>query len=98
VATLLGPNRRAGWILRSASVVYKKPAPVGQPITLFGRIVGQGGSWDPLTVRTEARRPDGALCVEAEFKVVPLSAEKLAEVAGIEGIPENWRAFLSEQV
>ena len=95
VATLLGPNRSAGWILRSASVVYKKPAPVGQPLTLVGRIVEKGGSWDPLTVRTEARRPDGALCVEADFKVVPLSQEKLAEVAGTDGIPDNWRMFLS---
>jgi Uncharacterized protein, possibly involved in aromatic compounds catabolism len=95
VATLLGPNRGAGWILRSASVVYRKPAPAGQPLTLEGRIVEQGGSWEPLTVRTEARRADGALCVEADFKVVPLSHEKLAEVAGIDGIPDNWRVFLS---
>jgi acyl-coenzyme A thioesterase PaaI-like protein len=96
VATLLGPNRSAGWILRSASVVYKKPAPAGQPLTLVGRIQEQGGSWDPLTVRTEARRPDGALCVEADFKVVPLGPEKLAEIAGTDGIPENWRIFLSQ--
>jgi acyl-coenzyme A thioesterase PaaI-like protein len=98
VATLLGPNRTAGWILRSASVVYKKPAPAGQALTLAGRIQEQGGMWDPLTVRTEARRPDGAVCVEADFKVVPLSQDRLAELAGSEGIPENWRVFLSESV
>jgi len=95
VATLLGPNRGAGWILRSATVVYQKPAPAGTTLTLAGRISEQGGSWDPLLVRTEARRPDGALCVEAEFKVVPLSPEKLAEVAGLDGIPDNWRVFLT---
>lgn len=95
VATLLGPNRGAGWILRSASTVYHKPAPIGEPLALVGRIQEQGGRWDPLTVRTEARRADGALCVEAEFKVVPLSHERLIEVAGIDRLPENWQAFLS---
>ena len=62
----------------------------------MGRIQEQGGSWDPLVVRTEARRPDGAVCVEADFKVVPLATEKLAEIAGSDGIPENWRIFLSQ--
>ena len=95
VATLLGPNRSAGWILRSASTVFHKPAPQGEPLALVGYIEKQGGAWDPLTVRAEARRGDGALCVEAEFKVVPLSHERLAEVAGVERLPENWRAFLS---
>jgi hypothetical protein len=46
-------------------------------------------------VRTEARRADGMLCVEAEFKVVPLSPERLVEIAGLERFPENWGIFLS---
>jgi acyl-coenzyme A thioesterase PaaI-like protein len=95
VATLLGPNRGAGWILRSASTVFQKPAPAGEPLTLSGRIKEQGGSWDPLTVRTEARRADGMLCVEAEFKVVPLSPERLVAIAGLERFPDNWRIFLA---
>lgn len=95
VSTLLGPNRGAGWLLRSATTLYHKPAPIGQPLTLIGSIKHQAGAWDPLIVRAEARRRDGELCVEAEFKVVPLSPEKLATVAGIEQLPANWRVFLS---
>jgi acyl-coenzyme A thioesterase PaaI-like protein len=98
VATLLGPNREAGWLLRSASTVFHRPVPVGQSVTLVGRIKEQGGAWDPLTARIEARREDGQLCVEAEFKVVPLSQEKLVVVAGLARIPDNWRTFLSAEV
>jgi acyl-CoA thioesterase FadM len=95
VSTVLGPNRGAGWVLRSATTVYHKPASPGEPLALAGWIQERGGRWDPLTVRAEARRGDGALCVEGEFKVVPLPPEKLAAIAGIERLPENWRAFLS---
>ncbi len=34
--------------------------------------------------------------VEAEFKVVPLSANRLKRVAGIEELPLNWQAFLAD--
>ena len=95
VSTLLGPNRGAGWLLRSATTTYHKPAPTEQPLTLIGSVKQLGGAWDPLVVRTEARRADGELCVEAEFKVVPLSPDRLREVAGIPELPANWRAFLS---
>src|SRR5512143_1343187 len=88
VATLLGPNRGAAWVLRSAAAVYHKPALGGEPLELAGRIEAQGGRWDPLTVRVEARRADGTLCVDGEFRVVPLSSEKLLAIAGIERLPE----------
>jgi acyl-CoA thioesterase FadM len=94
VSTLLGPNRKAAWVLRSASTVYHKPSPAGEPLDLTGKIKEQGGAWDPMTVHVEARRPDGALCVEGDFKVVPLTAEKFTSIAGIEKLPENWRRFL----
>jgi acyl-CoA thioesterase FadM len=94
VATLLGPNRGAAWLLRSAQVTYHKPAATGSPLTLIGRIKEQGGPWEPLVVLTEARRSDGAVCVEAEFKVVPLSHARFTAVAGIQELPANWRAFL----
>jgi acyl-CoA thioesterase FadM len=95
VASLLGPNREAAWVLRSATTVYHKPALVGKPLTLVAWIKDQSGSHDPLTVHAEARRADGTLCVQVEFKVVPLSVERLTEIAGIERLPENWQAFLS---
>lgn len=95
VATLLGPNRGAAWLLRSARATYHKPAPTDQPVTLLGRVSEHGGAWDPLVVRVEALRADGSLCVEGEFKVVPLSLERFREVAGLERVPANWAAFLS---
>src|SRR4029453_10391290 len=75
VATLLGPNRGAAWLLRSASATYHKPAPTDQPITLIGRVNQRGGASVPLVVHIEARRADGAVCVQAEFKVVPLTRD-----------------------
>lgn len=95
VAMLLGPNPEAAWVLRSANAVYHRPASADEPLSLVGRITDRGGSWDPLTVRTEARRSDGLVCVDGDFKVVPLSADKLADIAGLETLPENWLAFLS---
>ena len=98
VATVLGPNPEAAWVLRSATAVYHQPASAGESLTLAGWIEQQEGSWDPLTVRTEARLADTSLCVEVAFKVVPLSHERFAEVAGIERLPENWSRFLSRTV
>jgi acyl-CoA thioesterase FadM len=96
VATLLGPNRTAGWLLRQATTTYHKPAPAGEKLALTGRIREQGGPWDALIVHTEARRADGALCVEGDFKVIPVSPEKLAQLTGVREIPENWKYFLSD--
>jgi acyl-CoA thioesterase FadM len=95
VAMLLGPNPEAAWVLRSANVVYHKPASADEPLSLTGWIKDRGDRWDPLVVHTEARRGDGLLCVDGDFKVVPLSADKLANIAGLRDLPENWRAFLS---
>lgn len=95
VATLLGPNRGAGWLLRSAATTYHNPAPAGEPLEMSGWIARQGGEWEPAWVRTEARRADGMVCVEAEFKVVPIAPERLVKLAGIDEMPANWQALLS---
>jgi hypothetical protein len=47
-------------------------------------------------VHTEAVRADGSLCVDGEFKVVPVARDRLAALAGIETLPENWIALLSD--
>lgn len=94
VASLLGPNKKAAWILRSGNVTYHRPARAAEPLDLSGSIRSMGGEWEPMLVATEARRSDGELCVTAEFKVVPLATEKLKAIAGIEEIPANWRVFL----
>jgi hypothetical protein len=60
-----------------------------------GWIKEQGSSWDPLLVQTEARGANDEVCVEAPFKVVPLTHARFAEIAGIAALPPNWQAFLS---
>lgn len=53
-----------------------------------------GAMWDPVIVRTRARRPDGPVCTEAKFKAVPLSVDRLLEVTGLDRLPENWARLL----
>ena len=96
VATLLGPNREAGWILRSAQTTFHKPAAIGKPLTLTGKVKEHFGPWDPMTVHTEARDAASDLCVECDFKVVPLTPEKLTRIAGLADMPDNWRFFLTK--
>jgi hypothetical protein len=47
-----------------------------------------------MTVHTEARDAENDLCVECDFKVVPLTPEKLTRIAGLSEMPDNWRVFL----
>jgi hypothetical protein len=93
-----GPEPRGGLDPRSAQTVFHKPAPVGKPLTLTGSIKEQFGPWEPMTVHTEARDAAGDLCVECDFKVVPLTPEKLTRIAGLSDMPDNWRVFLSKPV
>jgi acyl-CoA thioesterase FadM len=82
------------WILRSASVKYLRPAYQGEPIELSASIEQEGGGWEPVTVRTEAKSPGGNLLVEGSFKVIPLPADKFKRVSKVEALPENWAALL----
>jgi acyl-coenzyme A thioesterase PaaI-like protein len=95
VCMLLGPNPRAAWLLRSAEATYLKPAMIGEPLELSGWIEEKAGEWDPMVVRTAARRLDGAVCTEARFKAVPVSVDRLLEMIGASELPENWAAFLA---
>ena len=94
VASVLGLNPGAAWVLRSANLTYHNPAPEGQALALSGWIKEQAGPWEPLLVQTETRRADGQVCVAAEFKVVPLKPQRLVKIAGIKALPENWARFL----
>src|SRR5262245_18984814 len=51
VAALLGPNRGAAWLLRSATATYHRPTPTDQPVTLLGSVKQRGGADEPLVVR-----------------------------------------------
>ena len=93
-ATLLRKERGAVWILRSASVTYHRPVPIGQPVNLNGRIVSQRGAWQPVEVRAEARDADGEMLVDGTFKVVPLNVERFKKLAQIDEMPKGWQDLL----
>ena len=94
VPRMLRSDTKAIWILRSASVKYHKAAKLGETLSLTGTIASEGKQWQPIEVHTEARNPAGDLLTEGTFKVVPLSAARFVEVAGIEEIPEAWREMI----
>jgi len=64
---------------------------------LIGIIAQEGSPGGPVVVHTEAHNSKGNLLAEAEFKVIPLAAERFKEVAGIEKLPENWSKLLGER-
>ena len=94
VPMALRPEARAIWILRSASITYHKPSFPDQEIHLAGLIESEGSLKEAMTVRTEARNPQGELLADGNFKVIPLPAEKFKQVTGIAAIPENWKEVL----
>lgn len=98
VPMVLRPEGRAIWILRSANITYRRPAPIGQRIGLSGVIAHEGTAKQPMTVHAEARDPNGVLLAEADFKVVPLSASRFKEVSGVQEIPENWLRLMGESI
>lgn len=94
VPTVLRPEARSIWILRSASIRYRRPALAGRRLALSGAIASEGSPREPMVVHTEARDDAGTLLAEADFQVVPLPPERFAGVAGLPEVPENWRRLL----
>ena len=92
--TVLRPEVKAIWILRSATMTYRLPARQGRALRLVSRIVSEGKAGEPVEVHAEAKDEDGNLLAEGRFKVVPLAAERFLKVAGIERLPENWARLL----
>jgi hypothetical protein len=93
--TVLRPDTKAVWILRSASVKYHQASPAGQRLHLSGTIVQEGAQWEAMLVQSEARTTAGDLIVDGQFKLIPLSASRFMEVAKISSLPENWRKLLA---
>ena len=87
---------RAIWILRSATMKYHRPAFQGQPIALSAVIEKEGGPWDAIEVRTEARDAQENLLAEGTFKVIPLPPDKFKAMLGIDKLPEGWARWLDE--
>lgn len=92
--TILIPEIKAAWILRSAEMKYLRPAHAALPLTLFASIPKTAKTWKPIVVQTTVHNEKGILFVKGSFKVVPLSPEKLKQVAGIDRLPKNWQDLL----
>jgi len=93
--TILMPEIKAAWILRSAEIKYLRPAHEALPLILSASIPKRTKIWKPVVVQTKAHDEEGVLLVEGLFKVVPLTPEKLKTIAGIDRLPENWQGLLS---
>jgi acyl-CoA thioesterase FadM len=94
--TVLRPDTKAMWILRSATIKYLAPALQGEPLRLYATIEEEGDTWAPMTVRTEVRDGEGKILAEGSFKVIPLPPEKFKRIAGVDALPENWAALIEQ--
>lgn len=85
---------RALWVLRSASTTYHRPAREGDPVSLTASIEEEGGDWDAMQVRVEARNSGDELLVEGRFKVIPLAPDRFKELLGLDELPAGWTDWL----
>ena len=88
---------RAIWILRSATMKYHRPAFQGKVLSLSATIESEGGPWDAIEVRAEARDAQQNLLAEGTFKVIPLPPDRFKTMLGIEQLPEGWNRWLGER-
>ena len=82
---------KAMWVLRSAATTYHRPAFEAAPISLSASLDKEGGDWEPIEVRVEARNPEGQLLVEGLFKVIPLPPEKFKALVRMDEFPPGWK-------
>lgn len=94
--TILKPEMKAAWMLRSAEIKYLRPSHPGSVLTLRALMPKTTKTWRPLVVQTTAHNEAGDLLIKGNFKVVPLPPEKLKAIAGLDELPENWRRLLRE--
>jgi len=94
VATILRPEQHVFWVLRSAEMIYHKPAKPGLTIQLLGKIIQEGKSHQSIIVLAEARDDGGELLAEGKFKEIPLTIEQFKQVSGLNTLPDNWKEFI----
>jgi acyl-coenzyme A thioesterase PaaI-like protein len=88
---------KALWILRSATMKYHRPAFQGHGISLSATLEREDEDpWQAIEVRAEARDVEGNVLAEGTFKVIPVPPEKFRALTGIDALPANWAAWLSE--
>lgn len=86
---------KAMWVLRSAATTYHRPGVEGDPVSLSSSIEEEGGEWDAIKVRVEARNSEDQLLVEGTFKVIPLPPERFKAIVGIDELPDGWADWLA---
>jgi excisionase family DNA binding protein/uncharacterized protein (TIGR00369 family) len=72
------------------AITYRRPAPIGAPLTASGRIVQDRGRL--VEVAGEAREAGGAVVAEATATFVRVSAEQRARLERIYGVGASTRA------
>ncbi len=87
---------KALWVLRSATMKYHRPALATSPLSLTTTIANDGGPWDAIDVRGEARDSDGNLLAEGSFKAIPVPPETFRERTGTKTFPPGWAEWLGE--
>ena len=97
VPSVLRPNVRALWLLRSATITFHRPALNPQPIFFVGTIASDGGPEAPMVVHAEAQDAQGALLAAADFKVVPIPENRFLQITGLPNIPPNWSTFIERE-
>lgn len=88
---------KAMWVLRSATTTYHRPAFQGDLISLSARIEKEGGDWDAIEVRIEARNSEDDMLVEGRFKVIPLPPERFKTLVRKDELPAGWTAWLGDE-
>jgi hypothetical protein len=63
---------------------------------LSASIDKEGGEWDAIEVRVEARNPEGQLLVEGSFKAIPVPPEKFKALVRTDELPEGWTHWLGD--
>ena len=85
---------KALWVLRSAQTKYHRPALQEAPVFLLASLEDEGGEWDAIQVRVEARDSMDQLLVEGTFKVIPLASERFKALVGMDELPRGWTEWL----
>jgi uncharacterized protein (TIGR00369 family) len=81
-------NHRRFMLTAKMEVRYRRPTPLGQRLTVVGRLVKMRGRL--ALARAELRLPDGSVTAEADLTLADLPGEELPE-AELEAL--GWRVY-----
>jgi len=81
-------NHRHFMMTAKMEVKYRRPTPLGQPLTVYGRLLKMRGRL--AVAHAELRLADGTVTAEAELTLADLPGEALPE-ADLEAL--GWRVY-----